>query len=497
MRHLLRGFIFVLFLFHQTDLIGKSGTIRLPGALEAIIDIINCKIDCHTANTREYESPYEAIEAVEKARLLLDEQKESFCRIYPFLRLLLNKYLTENNSHLDVRSCPTCTFNSLPSAYCNVLVKEKLCVEGDAIVQGDLTVCGTVIASGISGGGTGATGSTGATGPMGNTGPAGVTGSTGAMGDTGPQGPPGGSTGNTGATGPTGPCCTGPTGPAGSTGSTGATGSTGSTGSTGNTGSTGITGSTGNTGSTGSTGITGSTGTTGSTGSTGSTGNTGSTGQTGSTGVTGPTGSTGLTGPIGSTGSTGFTGITGSTGQTGNTGPTGSTGQTGSTGATGPTGGNLSDENYVFSYDDRTQTYGGGGFQNVTFNTNGQIDGWIHSVLPAGTGTAEFICNQTGLYLIEYDIITRKTGGPSGTFSSRATINGTEILGSQAAVNINANNQPQEHTRAFIASLIVGDILRIQFTGDPAGTAGNFQIIAGQGSGTNRPGITLTITRIA
>lgn len=186
-------------------------------------------------------------------------------------------------------------------------------------------------------------------------------------------------------------------------------------------------------------------------------------------------------------------GFTGSGGQ----GPTGATGATGATGVTGPTGGNLSDRNYVFDFDTRTQTYGGGTFQNITFNSTGIIDGWVHSVLPPGVGTAQFTCSQTGLYLIEYDIITRKIGGPAGTFSSIATLNGVEIPGSQAAVFIAVNNEPLEHTRAFFANINAGDVLTFQFKGDPAGTAGNFQILANGGSGTTRPGITITITRIA
>ncbi len=326
--------------------------------------------------------------------------------------------------------CPPCPITGPAATFCNVQVSDQLCVSGNTQIGGNLVVCGSITASGISGG-NGATGATGPTGPIGPTGPG--------VGDTGPTGPPG----NTGVTGPTGPCCSGPTGPAGATG---ATGPTGNTGATGRTGATGITGSIGN------------------------------------------------TGPTGNTGATGFTGATG---RTGLTGITGATGNTGATGVTGPTGGNLSDANYIFGYDDRDQTYGGGAFQNITFNQTGIINGWTHSIIPIGTGTPQFICAQTGLYLIEYDILSRKLGGPSGTFSSIAAINGVEIPGSQAAVDITANNQPQSHTRAFFANINAGDVLTFLFKGDPVGTAGNFQIVANNGSGTTRPGITITVTRIA
>ena len=185
------------------------------------------------------------------------------------------------------RICPPCELNGSFAEFCNLLVKTNVCIGNNALVQGDLTVCGTINASGISGGITGATG-------------------------------------NTGNTGPTGPCCTGATG-ASITGSTGATGLQGITGAIGNTGATGasITGATGpigNTGNTGNTGVTGATGLniTGTAGATGNTGATGATGLsiTGATGasITGPTGPTGATGPIGTTGATGSVGTTGATG---------------------------------------------------------------------------------------------------------------------------------------------------------------------------------------
>lgn len=385
--------------------------------------------------------------------------------------------------------CQPCPITGPVATFCNVKISEQLCVSGNAQVGGNLVVCGTIVASGFTGGGgNGSTGPTGPTGPRGPTGPG--------VGDTGPTGP----TGNTGPAGNTGP--RGATGNTGLTGNTGAAGNTGATGATGigitgNTGSTGLTGPTGNQGVTGNTGSTGATGIS-ITGNTGGTGNTGATGNPGATGATGVTGATGI-GVTGNTGQTGATGPTGAVGVTGVTGPTGAsiTGNTGTTGATGPTGASMTDTNYVFGYDDRTQTYGGGNFQNITFNQTGIINGWTHSILPVGIGTPQFVCAQTGLYLIEYDIISRKIGGPAGIFSSIAAINGVEISGSQAAIDISVDNQPQSHTRAFFANINAGDTLTFLFKGDPAGTAGNFQIFANNGSGTARPGITITVTRIA
>lgn len=249
MRHLLKHvrMFSLVFLFSHTILFGEHVTGKVLSSLETVLSTIGKRIDTGSDTGKKFETQ-EVIEAVKKTKSILDQHQKNAGSLYPFLRLALKQSLNEYQTSKDTRSCPLCTFNSLPSAYCNVLVKEKLCVQGDAIVQGDLAVCGTVIASGISGGGTGSTGSTGATGPQGPPGPG--------SGNTGPTG----SIGSTGATGATGACCSGPTGSPGPTGSTGFTGNTGSTGSAGSTGSTGSTGQTGATGPTGSMGSTGATG---------------------------------------------------------------------------------------------------------------------------------------------------------------------------------------------------------------------------------------------
>lgn len=137
----------------------------------------------------------------------------------PFLLMLgVSSLALSADPDALTRACPPCSFSgSSVAAFCNASVLSNLCVGNDTIIQGDLTVCGTLTASGV-GGATGATGVTGPTGPAG--GPPGSTGSTGSTGRTG-------STGNTGSTGATGPAITGPTGSVGSTGSTGVTGPTG------------------------------------------------------------------------------------------------------------------------------------------------------------------------------------------------------------------------------------------------------------------------------
>ncbi|GMU19495.1 MAG: hypothetical protein AMXMBFR12_06870 [Candidatus Babeliales bacterium] len=208
----------------------------------------------------------------------------------------------------------------------------------------------------------------------------------------------------------------------------------------------------------------------------------------GSTGATGSTGPNGITGNTGSTGQTGSTGTTGSTGNTGSTGPNGNTGSTGSTGSTGATGPCCNSDNYVFSYDtDKQPVSNVGTFQPLTFSDNGEINGWTHTA-----GSANFICNQTGTYLVEYDIIAFKTSGTNPTISIRGEINGVEVSGSQASIGLPSTKVAFEVTRAFIIDINNGQIFRLTFTGSST----SVQLAPNTGFGTVRPSSTITITRL-
>ena len=46
----------------------------------------------------------------------------------------------------DARSCPACNL-TMPAKFCSLLVENNLCVQGDAILQGDLSVCGSITSS--------------------------------------------------------------------------------------------------------------------------------------------------------------------------------------------------------------------------------------------------------------------------------------------------------------------------------------------------------------
>ncbi|HVW98999.1 MAG TPA: hypothetical protein VHA52_00945, partial [Candidatus Babeliaceae bacterium] len=184
---------------------------------------------------------------------------------------------------------------------------------------------------------------------------------------------------------------------------------------------------------------------------------------TGATGSTGASGSTGATGPIGPTGATGATGSIGPTGPTGPAGSTGATGTAGSTGPTGPTGATGTSTvgtNFIFSFDTTTQApISVGSFQNVTFNHNGDINGWAHAL-----GSADFICPAAGHYFSQFDA---EINGAGVLVSLRATKNGVEIPGSQTALNVAAvNNSPKDVSKSFIALFNASDIIRVQWASD-------------------------------
>lgn len=149
-------------------------------------------------------------------------------------------------------------------------------------------------------------------------------------------------------------------------------------------------------------------------------------------------------------------------------------------------------QSFTFAYDADTQTIASANnFQDVKFSNNGQLAGWAHTA-----NTALFTCQQPGIYLIEYDAICRKLAGGLETFSAAATLNGTEISGSQGAIQQANNNQPLSISRSFIVQCANNDQLIIRC----AGSSTLVQLVANTGVSdtvaATRPSITLTITRI-
>ena len=143
--------------------------------------------------------------------------------------------------------------------------------------------------------------------------------------------------------------------------------------------------------------------------------------------------------------------------------------------------------NYVFSYDTSTQPVTTPNtFQDVSFGTDALINGWTHSI------ATQFASSRTGLYLIQYTAEAMSNVAGTSAVSVRATLNGTEIAGSQAVADLDTSLQVLPVSRSFIAGINVSDILKLQYTGSTI----NCRLFAGEGAGVTKPSVSLTITRI-
>jgi hypothetical protein len=150
--------------------------------------------------------------------------------------------------------------------------------------------------------------------------------------------------------------------------------------------------------------------------------------------------------------------------------------------------GGSSASDYVFSYATIIQTAALPNlFQDINFNLNGLIDGWTH--IP---GTPSFTCMRTGVYSIQYNALASSVTGVNVQISLRVTQNGTEVLGSQSALELATTGTPLPVSRSFIALFNTGDVLRLQF----AASNGSGRLEANFGSGSIRPSATITIIKI-
>lgn len=145
---------------------------------------------------------------------------------------------------------------------------------------------------------------------------------------------------------------------------------------------------------------------------------------------------------------------------------------------------------YAFAFDTTNQTTSiASSFQDVTFNSNAQLLGWAHS-----TGTAIFTCNSPGVYQITY-AASSETIANSGLISStlRLTKNDTEIPGSQQTFEYATNNQISVQSKTIITTFSQNDVLKLQY----AGSSTACRLIAGEGIGTTRPSVALTIMQLS
>ena len=151
---------------------------------------------------------------------------------------------------------------------------------------------------------------------------------------------------------------------------------------------------------------------------------------------------------------------------------------------------NAPDSAYVFAYDTTNQTNQiVNSYQNITFNTNGQLQNWSHS-----TGQSTFTCNKTGLYLVNYTTVSEKTSGSGLTTASfRVTRNNVEIPGSQLSFDYTTNTQTTTQSKTFLATFTEGDVLRMQYTSSNTAS----RLLAGDGQGTIKPSVAITICLVS
>jgi hypothetical protein len=146
--------------------------------------------------------------------------------------------------------------------------------------------------------------------------------------------------------------------------------------------------------------------------------------------------------------------------------------------------------NYVFSYDTNIQSVASANtFQDVTFNTDAQINGWKHTA-----GSAGFTNGPGGLYMVEYEAETSIANSSSTTVSVRAVLNGAEIAGSQAATSPASSGSALPVSKSFIIRIPTANtnVFKLQFTGSSV----NNRLISNIGQGTTKPSVSVTIVRI-
>lgn len=146
--------------------------------------------------------------------------------------------------------------------------------------------------------------------------------------------------------------------------------------------------------------------------------------------------------------------------------------------------------NYVFAFSSASQVVSSANtFQAIPFDAL-NLSGWTYF----GGISDTFTCQQSGMYLIQYDAEVETTTSGATTISLRAFNNTTvfEIPGSQSSVTLSVANQPAAISKSFLTFCSVGELLQFQFTGSSTAA----ELIVGNGVGTAKPSISCTIIRI-
>ncbi len=144
-------------------------------------------------------------------------------------------------------------------------------------------------------------------------------------------------------------------------------------------------------------------------------------------------------------------------------------------------------EHYAFAFDTITQTVQApNAFVPITFDTTGVISGWTHTA-----GSSDFLCQHSGQYLVSYEA-SMQADSNNVTGSIIIANNGTEVPGSQSWETLQKNDGARTLSNAIIVSLVVGDTITFQLTGDDT----TVEIVPG-GDGGTTTSIKASITRIA
>ena len=141
------------------------------------------------------------------------------------------------------------------------------------------------------------------------------------------------------------------------------------------------------------------------------------------------------------------------TGYTGYTGPRGEQGATGYTGSS-----SCLTSNYFFSYDTTTQTQGASSFRDITFNTNGYINGWTHT-----TGTANFTCNESALYEFRYTAIVNSSAASNIITIVATDGSNNQISGSQTNIRVTSASMVIPSSNTFYAYINSGSVIKLRF----------------------------------
>jgi hypothetical protein len=183
-------------------------------------------------------------------------------------------------------------------------------------------------------------------------------------------------------------------------------------------------------------------------------------GPRGATGALGPAGPTGPIGPAGADGIDGVDGIDGAAGATGPTGPAGADGADGADGATGPAGpaGPGADPDYIQVSDTTVQSAAvANTFQNVTWSTNGAVDGFTHAA-----GSAVITVPRAGVFYVGASIPVA-SAALGGTATLCVAVNGANST--CQSMTLDATTMTRVIPLTTIVTAANGDTISIRFKG--------------------------------